>query len=249
MKTKRQRITVIAVLVLLGILGWHFSYGLYFNIQHFNGWKNVQAVQSPDKVLAWRTLGSLRDVAGIASPGLVEQRAALVNQAMLDYLSGREIAINPHGQTNENASAKDAHYPATSETNKWMAMTDDMQQYGIKADQPVVVPPEIANRLSRVMLSPRNFDRSQRASCKACICLPEVVIQFKRGDREVEFWFSYYCNGVYGQRQVDFVKLPEYKADQVPSWADFTPGRPDLVRLMKLIFPKDEQIQALIEVP
>jgi hypothetical protein len=97
-----------------------------------------------------------------------------------------------------------------------------------KAGKPILVSGDLAVQLAKLLDDPHTYLRPGM-SLKGCIPMPEVVIAYMRGDKEVDAYFCFECNVlVVGQVQSDFDR-----------------GRPAILKIMKKIFPNDPQIQSL----
>lgn len=98
---------------------------------------------------------------------------------------------------------------------------------------PVVVPRDIAGRISDVLASPDSYFWD---AAKACEPTPGVRLSFRRADDRVDVLLCFECN-----------ILTVYRGGILTGGEDFDDVRPVLVRAAKVLFPEDEVIQTLEE--
>jgi hypothetical protein len=97
-----------------------------------------------------------------------------------------------------------------------------------KAGKPVPVSKNLAAYLSRVLQDRRAYIKPG-ISLKGDVPMPETVVAFMCGDKEVDVYFCFADNTmVVGQAQSDFDR-----------------ARPPILKVMKKLFPNDSQIQSL----
>jgi hypothetical protein len=93
-----------------------------------------------------------------------------------------------------------------------------------------LVTTDLAAQLSKILLDKHSY-LQLGGTLKLCLPEPGVVITFSNGKKDVDVFFCFECN---------ILIAPGGSTD-------FDPCRPQLVRIMKQIFPKDPQIQSLNE--
>jgi len=97
-----------------------------------------------------------------------------------------------------------------------------------KAGKPISVSKDLAAQLAKLLEDPHTYLRPG-TSIKDCIPVPDVVIAFMRGNREVDAYFCFECNVlVVGEVQSDIDR-----------------GRPAILKTVKKIFVNDPLIQSL----
>jgi len=97
-----------------------------------------------------------------------------------------------------------------------------------KAGNPTPVSRDLAAQLSKA-LQDRHIYIRPGISLKGAVPMPEAVVAFTRGDKEVDVYLCFQSNiMVVGQ-----------------ALSDFDPGRPGILKIVKKIFPNDRKIQSL----
>ena|SRR5256885_1811840 len=110
-----------------------------------------------------------------------------------------------------------------------------MSDYRKKGGAPIVVPDPMTKSFSEKLSNPSSYDYDP-GSAKSCIPLPAFVLAFTRGGQEVDVFLCFECD-------ILMIQIGEtYKAD-----ADFDPSHNELLRLIKMLYPKDDRVQALRE--
>ncbi|HXB58915.1 MAG TPA: hypothetical protein VNU95_05100 [Candidatus Acidoferrales bacterium] len=97
-----------------------------------------------------------------------------------------------------------------------------------KAGKPIPVSKDLAAQLAKLLEDPHTYLKPG-TSLKDCIPVPDVVIAFMRGNREVDAYFCFEYNVLV--------------VDQVQS--DIDRGRPAILKTVKQIFRNDQEIQSL----
>ena len=96
-----------------------------------------------------------------------------------------------------------------------------------KAGKPISVSKDLAAQLAKLLDDPHTY-LTPGKSIKDCIPVPDMVIAFMRGNREVDAYFCFACNVlVVGEVQSDIDR-----------------GRPAILKTVKKIFVNDPQIQS-----
>jgi hypothetical protein len=104
-----------------------------------------------------------------------------------------------------------------------------------KGGEPKTVPSDLSKSLTE-KLSNRSSYYSDTGSSKACVPMPGFVIAFTRAEGEVDIFLCFECG-------ILAVQVGEkFKAE-----ADFDPSHNELLRIIKTLFPDDENVQSLRE--
>ena len=109
-----------------------------------------------------------------------------------------------------------------------------------KAGKATLVPTNVTEQLCKILLDERSY-LHLRGKEKSCTVLPGVILNFSSGKRDLDVFFCFDCNILIVRTGTDEKRIP------IELNSDFDPRRPELVRMMKLIFPNDAQVQSLKE--
>lgn len=100
---------------------------------------------------------------------------------------------------------------------------------------PHPVDKKVARNLVRLLQDKSTYDFERD---KGCEMVPGVVVVFTHQRTRVELVLCFECD-----------QLEIYVGDKNTGYEDFDPARPQLLKLVKRIFPKDKAIQTLKSVP
>ena len=103
-----------------------------------------------------------------------------------------------------------------------------------------MVSTNVAEQLSKILLNEKSY-LSLHGHEKECVVLPGVIVSFSNTETNLDVFFCFDCDTIIVRTGTDEKGAP------IEFSNDFDPGRSELVRIMKLIFPNDSQIQSLKE--
>jgi hypothetical protein len=104
-------------------------------------------------------------------------------------------------------------------------------------EKPVVVPPEVARELKTLLQSPKSY--VWKPLKKECLVDYGVLLTFGSGKTAVRVAVCFNCN------DLGIFEGEDDNARAVNKTGEFDPMRPELVSVMKLLFPEDEEIQGI----
>jgi len=111
----------------------------------------------------------------------------------------------------------------------------DMNAFYKKGGEPMIVPDSLVKSFSERLSNASSYYYDPTSE-KTCMPMPGFVLGFMRGKREVDVFLCFECD-------VLMVQVGEnFKAQ-----ADFDPSHNELLRLVKVLYPNDDRVQALRE--
>lgn len=113
--------------------------------------------------------------------------------------------------------------------------------YYKRSGKGILVSTNLAAALSKAILDSKTYPHFDGPiPGKDCFPEPGVAVRFTKGKRRIDFFVCFECNIVI------MFDSPEKEPDLAQgAQADFDPGHNKLLQIVKRVFPKDRQIQAL----
>jgi hypothetical protein len=180
MKLAPRQIIGVTILILLATVAGTMTWR-HFQSWRLFGWGNARVIASPDRVLAWRTVGSVK-----RSPGMFLQRTYKVEDV-------RELITNgvfiPLLVTNENDGKLSTNYVIPQE----LLRVED-GDYRKKMEPSVQVSSELSLALTKALLSPGMVHESKYD--RACMFSPGVILSFEKGQKTVSLFICFECSGI-----------------------------------------------------